>query len=249
MALLTFSFLNHFKTCTLKVNNQNISLTVLLEQCSGHYIAGRASLVKFSESLAVPLDDKFLDGYTKKFEVELDRYELKSEKNEIHSESIFKRGEMVLLTMLVTSLETLSMFCWFGYALMPDGKYFSFYVDMAINAISDIVFSVASVLFNSVGRRGIMVGSSGISLALVVLAITCQAFSFYQATRWLNFLTKGFITIINLTSITYKSEVMPTTVRAEGVAFSQIISKLAVALARYLHIFGTIICRVLEAGK
>ena len=114
----------------------------------GHHTAGRASLVKFSETLGVSLDDAFLDGYTSKFEVD---HEFKTEKTEIKKESLFKRGAMRRLTILVTCLETFSMFCWFDIALMPDGKYFSFYVDMVINAISDIVFSVGSLFWDSLG--------------------------------------------------------------------------------------------------
>ena len=110
-------------------------------------------MVKFSKTLDVSLDDAFLDGYTRKFEVKQDSVLLKTEESEIKSESLFRRGEMALLIFLLTCLETLSMFCWFDIALMPDGKYFSFYVDMVINASSDIVFSIGSLFCDGLGEE------------------------------------------------------------------------------------------------
>ena len=88
------------------------------------------------------------------------------------------------------------------------------------------------------GRRGVMLGSSGISSVLVILAVTCQSLSFYQATRWLNFMTKGFITILNLTALTYKTEVLPTTVRAQGMAFSTAIANITASMVGYLHLLS-----------
>ena len=88
----------------------------------------------------------------------------------------------------------------------------------------------------SQGRRGVMLGSGGISSVLVILAVTCQSLSFNKATRWLNFVTKGFITIINLMVLTYKSEILPTTVRAKGMAFSQGIANITASLGWYIQI-------------
>ena len=113
-------------------------------------------MVKFSETLGVSLDDAFLDRFTKKFEVKQDVNELKIEsktetKNEIKSESIFKPGAMAMLTILVICNETITSFCWFAYLLMPDGRYFSFYVDMTVYCISDILFSFGTLFSNTLG--------------------------------------------------------------------------------------------------
>jgi len=227
---------------------------------NGDIAAGEASLKTFAKAVGFPLDDKSIQAYSQKF--------CAPKEASKHGDTIFSGRNMAMLLCLVTSLETLSTFCWFGYLLMPDGTYFSFYVDVIVNAISDTVFCLAATFLDKLGtdlfiapvypefspkfrspkfvfrpifgqnrgkiymfihllgRRGSMLSTSSVGGILLVAAFVLQAHAQLNAARWLNFVTRGVITCMNLTALAYKSEALPTTVRTNGVAFGQVVAKL-----------------------
>jgi len=110
----------------------------------GDIAAGEASLKKFSVAVGYPLDDKYILAYSQKFSA--------PKETTTHTDTIFSGRNMIMLLILVSSMETLSTVCWFGFLLMPDGTYFSFYVDVIVNAISDAIFCFAATFLDKLGK-------------------------------------------------------------------------------------------------
>ena len=199
---------------------------------------GRLSLVNFAErTLGSALPTSLVDNYEHKFLDVAKESEFETEvptnwfRQLFNGESIFKRGQMMRVTIMCTVMQTLICIGFYSFLYMSTGDNSSFYVDNAMNAAVDILFcALATVFGDRLGRRNILCGTSIFNFIVVFTSIMLSHFEMSFISRWLNFVCKGTYAVMFMIIMTYRNEIFPSTVRTQGGAFIEAISRTAALL-------------------
>ena len=203
----------------------------------GHIYAGSEYLRAYAERLNVPLCQKMIKAFeyhnflanrqrqrAAKLSNDKSLFDINTPKRS--RESIFAKGHMVMMT-------TCCMVCGFtiytvisGYMLMPDGQHFSHYISTVINESFGILTMFFCYFFmNRFGRRSTLMSFFGMSIICAILAALLDNWERYDISQWVNFVAIAISIGSSCIFFAYLPEIIPTTVRVNGIGFVSVISR------------------------